>query len=1107
MTIATEISEFLADEQAQVLGARTDSIISAGAGAGKTTTLVASVAYDLLVDQLAAEDILVCTFTRAAAGNLLARTTAQLATWAGAAAPDISGMWIGTIDALCARLLREQALSAGLSPGFVVADERALWPLRARALQAALDHADPGNLAQLGTLFDLDSPDFADEIKRAHERLRDLDIDLDRLIIAPAHDIAQRQQQLVAKLRELADHDKITERAARQIFTTAQQLADGDYSYQLSWGNLAQVISEQAQLLKDELETLRPQLVDHDSYRRRVILHDLLLDYSQRFQTAKTDADLLDFSDITRQAERLLSAQQLPFSGFQKIYLDEAQDTNATQLAILRRLLAPGGALIAVGDANQSIYSFRQADVAAFRRQAQAADQRYPLIINRRSEAPVLAVLNQLFQRLPALAPDLITMQAAKPGHQLTPPVTWLTLVKQTHAPNISVEAQTVVPQLEKCLARANAGRASEQPVRPPLSYRDIAILVRTNAEGEAYAQALRAYNIPTLLIQKRGLLAQEESHDLLAYLQLLADPDDESALVRILSSPFVGLSPIDIYQLCHERQTHVERLSRVRGQRILSDDQDYPSLLQFALGYPGFAQPYRALQAERSRLTLIGLVRRVISLHGYDLALEIADPTGSRLRNIEKLIDIIAQLVATRGTTLMTIVEQLNGEYAAGIDEGQASGVPDTPAVTVMTIHEAKGAEFPIVVLAHLGGRENNPPKTRLRITTSGQLGLRLHSGTANYDDSAYHEERQRQSTIDADEAQRLFYVAATRAEEQLLLVSPVAATKQGLRWTKAAGWLLPQLITDDQLPAPGAPALLCPLGDQAQLTIDNLTLIEQPPTPPDLSLTETADLILDPLPAPRSLPVLVGPLSYTALSRWRRCSLRRQLEAELGLITVNAADEENQHWQPVASADNSQTLSGGLAFGIAAHQLLAQLDWHKDWPRHDSDELQLQALLDRLDQQPLRQQLRAMTNIGCEVPFWFRLDQQLLTGVIDLIADIDPEGQDKLLIDWKTGSDDEEIFAADYGLQRLLYGVALLHSSDHPETVTLITHHLGNNQQETLTLTQAELAPAREQLRQAIESIMTAPPASAAPDGQAQPFCRGCPGQERLCPVAQAS
>src|SRR5687767_3941705 len=116
----------LSSEQAKALSLTEDTVVAAGAGAGKTTTLVASVVCDLLVHGHDPESICVCTFTRAAAASLQARTQAALSLLAGPQAPDMSSMWIGTIDSLCARILRSHALEVGIDPSFSVAEARDL---------------------------------------------------------------------------------------------------------------------------------------------------------------------------------------------------------------------------------------------------------------------------------------------------------------------------------------------------------------------------------------------------------------------------------------------------------------------------------------------------------------------------------------------------------------------------------------------------------------------------------------------------------------------------------------------------------------------------------------------------------------------------------------------------------------------------------------------------------------------------------------------------------------------------------------------------------------------------------------------------------------------
>ncbi len=508
----------------------------------------------------------------------------------------------------------------------------------------------------------------------------------------------------------------------------------------------------------------------------RDLLDQLLEAYGRHYERRKRQASGLDFEDLELITRRLLASdselRERYASRFARIMVDELQDTNRVQLELIESIATDN--LFTVGDAQQSIYGFRHAEVELFERRGErleAAGARETLQTNFRSRPEILAAINAAFAtELGARFRPLLAGResaAAASSAPEEPPVE-LVLVDK----GADWDLDGVASPWRLAEARALADRVTEL-VAAGHALKDIVVLMRATTDMRAYERALERRGLATYVIGGRGYWSHPQIVDLVAYLRALANPRDEESLYGVLASPLVGIS-LDALVVLAAASRGSERdpwwlLREPRGELDELEDEDRRKLETFTAWFA----------AERdgaARRGIEELIDSALVRSGYDLAM-LAMPGGRRrLANVRKLMRLGRRHEDTHGPDLRGFLELIADREAARASESRESEAPmegeGLDAIRLMTIHRAKGLEFPVVVVADLG-RSVRPSSELVRVTADGRLGIRIAraggSGRESALDYAAIGEEQKQA-MEAEE-RRLFYVAMTRARERLVL------------------------------------------------------------------------------------------------------------------------------------------------------------------------------------------------------------------------------------------------------------------------------------------------------------------------------------------------
>jgi DNA helicase II / ATP-dependent DNA helicase PcrA len=410
---------------------------------------------------------------------------------------------------------------------------------------------------------------------------------------------------------------------------------------------------------------------------------------------------------------------------FRYILVDEYQDTNRAQYRFVATLAAGHHNLMVVGDDDQSIYGWRGADIRNILDFERDFDDARVLRLeeNYRSTPPILDLANVVIRENKDRRGK--TLRATRGGGD---PVRWIEALDDRD------EADTIAEEVNE-RARRRIG-----------SMRDVAILYRTNAQSRALEDACRRHTIPYRLIGATRFYDRREIRDLLAYLKLVANPQDDEAFRRAIGVPRRGLGEATITALAEQA------VARDLPLAVAAADPELLNGLRPAqrAALVEFQEVLRRLRTAASDAAVDELLRTLINAIAYEDHLRAEGPEGlDRIDNVRELIAGAAEVVADDGGEVgLTPLEHFlqSATLVAGVDRLDA----DADAVTMMTMHNAKGLEFPLV---YISGLED------------GLFPL----GRA-YDDPALLEEER-----------RLFYVGITRAETQLVLTCAEQRRRNG--------------------------------------------------------------------------------------------------------------------------------------------------------------------------------------------------------------------------------------------------------------------------------------------------------------------------------------
>lgn len=1074
--------------------------VEAGAGSGKTFTLTQRIAWALApgsgsdgkpyLDSL--DQVLVITFTEAAAREIKERVRSTLRrVGMYDAAVSVDDAWISTIHAMCRRILMRYALSLNLDPQFEVLSSHRQEALFDQALDEVMrevrtdasfrplfDEFDVGMRTQGGSYNG--AMGLAQKLVRIADALPGGLADVtpaqahDSVIMACIQDLELCMEELGAQKLTKAASAKVLP-ALEVVRGLTKDIRASAHNPQallealepLKLPNAAGAIKEQVHAAKESLALARAEA----SFAQAAPFGDAVLELAHRldgrYKELKHAGGWLDNNDLVRLAYKAVrehdDIRQSLAGRFRLVMVDEFQDTDEMQLGLISLLAGKDAAhLCTVGDAQQSIYRFRGADVEVFRSHGQQVqeDGHVRLDVNYRSHADVLAFVERVCGgKTDPLLAGFMHLDA-NPGRK--------DAYRAPSLPRIQVEVcagpgvsglprrqQTAVLAAQIADALANLRDAGERPG-------NMALLLGVTTNADLYIDAIRSRGMECVVTGGSTFTRVPEVKVVQALLHALANPSDtQSGLFPSLASEVFCLDAKDFCELGTKEQDTVDAPAKRpidRGMAEMSFFHNHEPSERLVRAHEVLTQAFKDV---RSR-PVADVLSDIVCNSGWLSRLEAAGTEGrARAANVLAAIRYVRDLTLEMGLGAARAAVEFDRwleatkvppASLAGDEGGEEAGT-----VRVMTIHASKGLEFNVCAVSECWGA----PRSERQIVCNNKshefvLHPRELSSKLDINPEAFEESADRSSSLpltvkylaaqnankegEAQESARLLYVALTRAREALVLGIAGASSSRGVSLPLASG-VLNALCDGHWEEQPGIYGINYGGSEPARLRC----VVVQPEGPKGstqlvANSAESFPALDGALPDDMQTIVRMGtsvsdddktvsacalyemdmPLQPAHTWRMREDVFSySSVHAELEPQMAHTATKVSQHpddMDTAGASDEDRATNLGSAFHELAQAMVecgGQVDDQRivsqvrRWHLSQRAERRLRTALARWETSSLRTEALSWPQVHAEVPFFLKVSSQYgsyLEGAIDLLC-TDSDTSRALVVDYKTG------------------------------------------------------------------------------------------------------
>lgn len=1077
-------------------------LVCAGAGSGKTFMLTQRIVHALtpgsgegehaFLDDI--DEALVITFTDKAASEIRARVRQALREEGLVdQALKVDGAWISTIHGMCSRILRAHALELGIDPQFkLVMGVQAEEVLSASIAEVVEDGCTDAEAEVLrDALFEEYGTDqVGGMLRTVMSQASVLVAGLDGFVLGPEPvDPRTALRALLQACEEDVDaftgqNDELMRRNIEILDGLVQERRN------LSWDDVGEAFASLEKPTRARGEAKEAQLrvqcaldrlgKERDQVRARSLaatLLDLARETERRYRQRKDEAGVLDASDLIRCTMQAFDEHpdiaRRYENAFKLVMVDEFQDTSQLQISMIERIAGTDNVhLCTVGDSQQSIYRFQGADVAVYLRHKRhmtgpVVGARFEsLDVNFRSHGDVLAFVRAVCGQ-PGFFPEEFLDLRTPAGesadrHVLLGGGPRVEVISAEYRYRAAKTADVKRAEAEAIAHRFAALR--EAGHRPS----EMVVLLGATTHALVYAQALRERGFDVIVAGGSKFFEAPEVLLCENLLGCLANPSDSEALLPILTSDMLPVSSEDLLELgthTPERQTMPIKqnigLGFYRTDRV---PMHASPLLQHALAVIGRA--VERLGREKPSV----IFARVLAESGWLARLEAEGVEGqAKAGNVLKYVRMVQQAEQERGFDMAQVSRQMRQARAGSTEKPGALAVNGQEAVRIMTVHASKGLEFPLVAVADCYVSPSRPEvcsmsegengcnlvldlKAANRTPTGISGGYVYQPGTDNPAEARTPAEfagavKAQSGQKEQEERRRLFYVAATRASEALIVSLSHCVKKDGPGFKGVQVDIVAGLSgggsdfpADDAIDFGGSMPLhmnrvTVSSPEEGEGHADEAGKVTQPPV-------ERAASIVLPRLAPLDIPVAAVPrrgsdfFSYSAIA------------SDADHLPATRPDDGRAPTRPDEARANTPVSDADAAtvFGSALHRACEWLALHASAPEPEV-EFRLAAIVRQFgvrDAERLRSAFFRWRSSGVcakafsyeghhpEVPFCIALDDEVLEGEIDLLCQ-DPESRHAFIVDYKTGgstAEGAEQLWQKHRLQAQCYAYAALRS-----------------------------------------------------------------------------
>ncbi len=820
------MGKILDADQKKAVSCEKNVVVSAGAGSGKTTVLARRYVRLVTEGKAAVDNILTLTFTRKAAAEMYERIYQELLEQtdnerAREQSARFENAQISTLDSFSAEIVRSGSSLFGIPMDFITDTEETAALASEGALDFLFRHEDNQFLREFISIHGFES---------VYENLF-VSAAVNDFNIAEPVDFARLYEKQEAELKRVFGEKSANIELLRQKIAAAEPSGGKTYranqllcvttgpisfsaegtglqaaadvlhtlKFGLRLGKSSEAAVQKAYILemREEKETLLTVISSLSAMPLVKGIFSLLSAFEEEFLSQKRMRGILSFQDVASLAVKILQKdrdlRRYYKERFTYIMIDEFQDNNILQRNLLFLLAEKNGEeregipeadaleegkLFFVGDEKQSIYSFRGADVSVFKRLQEeillSGGEALSLRTNYRSEPSLIDFFNGLFPAVMADASEdyeavFHRLKSREPSAGVDPSIRFfykpyraegdeeLLPGKEAEAWHIARTVKTIVEKGQLLLPDGKGGVV-------PAGYRDICLLMRSTSDQILYEKYFRRLNVPFSVQSVRALFLEAPVNDLYNFLQLLVYRDDTHAYAAALRSPFVNVNDDVSAGILLKRKP-----------AFALDPEDFPELFPIdedRIKYQQGRELFLQLLDKKDVVPKTELIRILWYESGYRYFL-LKNPLYAGYLEYIDYLEELARRSDAAGENLAVFLDFIRGNL------GRYERIPDLEllrdeidGVQFMTVHKAKGLEFPVVIVADTGnsgfGTSDKKP-----YYTSDTFGISLkvadeRGKKANY---FFMRAKEEQTKKIRAEIKRILYVALTRAEYHLIL------------------------------------------------------------------------------------------------------------------------------------------------------------------------------------------------------------------------------------------------------------------------------------------------------------------------------------------------
>jgi ATP-dependent helicase/nuclease subunit A len=1067
-------------------------LVSAGAGTGKTRVLVERILHLLRTQKATLTELLVLTFTEKAANEIKTRLSEGFREMSLVGPRrDLEKAAISTFHGFASRLLKEHPVEAGVDPDFRVIETEQSELLKEEAMRemiAKIYEEKNGAFELLPVYGEEKARDGILKVFTAarHEgkSLREFFLENEKKEQAIS---AKREKELprealvlIAKLEEI---DRATwERFLGNKHWDGETFRDFREWCALYKGKRKAGWKEWRAILEDLAALRRGPLAA--PWKEK--FESLALAFEAAYSAKKKEKGFLDFDDLQMKAVGLFRGEKPALQKlreryqrhFKFILVDEFQDTNFLQMEFVE-LLSSGHNLFMVGDYKQSIYGFRGAEPAIFLEKEKIYEDgkegtRIFLSESFRSDPPVLDFVNRFFKTLweedafpfepllPRAVPEAgsvsrdpsveVLVTGLKENEDMPHSLSGDLKVNGTSPGNPSGKENK--SQDMRCArlreARVIAERIRELREKEKIPYGDIAVLFQAMTLSGIYEDAFKTAGVPYFIVAGRGFYEQPEIQDMMSFLSHLERPLADIPLAATLRSPLFHITDDTLFWLSRHAKAKQEEAPLAHALKSLDLVKEISPEQRKRL--EGFLKLTRTLTELKDRIPLSELIDKILEGTGYELSV-LMDPKGvRRYANLKKLIAMVREYETYERMPLASFLNILKRLKAQEVRESEAQIALETSveAVRMMSVHAAKGLEFPVVFVADMGHQGSRSDSKAVIAHAADGYAMQVPDETDPEMQKPYFFQWVDSAIAKREEEEwkRLFYVAVTRAKSRLFLSGVHKKKKEAKEsFREMASWMdWAMAICDDGASKPreragGSEAPAC-----EGLSV-KMTFGAEPPAGPRGAVKENFRKKME--AAIKNIN-WKDDVSTSPESRGTSPALPRSIDLPVSAyVLFQKAPEEFWRTYQIGWSVGENEWAGEEAiftdndfsaadFGTVMHGFFEHLDFSK--PERFLEPESLDRIFGRFGKdavssaqkiirdfmgQPIFHELRKARQVKREIDFVLNERRGLIQGKIDILFE-DEKGAWHIL-DYKTAAGDEAAAKKSaYDLQLEIYALA---------------------------------------------------------------------------------